>query len=101
MTCRGTTILAQDPGITIVGISLVGSTKTDLETDLVIDRVQPELGHRVDKEGTTLTLGIIMRKRLETLLEGKTDMTTDMMTLAMVGINEGAARRPCFMGGPL
>ena len=101
MTCRGTIILVQDPGIIIVGISIVEIIKIDQEIDPMTDRMHLEPGRLVDREEITLTLGSIMRKRQETLPEGKIEVTIDIMTLAMVGIIEGAARRPCFMGGPL
>ena len=75
------------------------NNKTDQEKDLEIDRTPLEPGPPVDREETTLTQGSIMRKRQETLPEERTDMIIDIMTLAMVDIIEGAARRPCFMGG--
>ena len=101
MTCRGTTTLVQDPGITTVEINIVVITKTDQETDPVTDRMLLEPGHLVGKEEPTLTLGTIMRKRQKTSPEGKIEVKIEPMTLAMVDIIEGAARRPCFMGGPL
>ena len=101
MTCRGTIILVQDPGIIIVGISIVEIIKIDQEKDPMIDKMLLEPGHLVGKEEPTLTLGTIMRKRQETSPEGKIEVKIEPMTLAMVDIIEGAARRPCFMGGPL
>ena len=101
MTCRGTNILGQDQGTIIVVISTVVITKTDQGTGLMTDKMPPELGLQVDRGEITLIPDIIVRKKLETIPEGKTEVIIEAMTLAMVGITEGAARRPCFMGGPL
>ena len=85
--------------------------ETDQEKDLEIGRTTYlEPGPPVDREeiiigrtkiGLLLTLDSTMKKRQETLPEGRIDMEKDIVTLAMVGITEDAARRPCFMGGLL
>ena len=94
-------------------IEAEGKIDRDLEKDLGIGIItHPEPGPPADREGTTQgrtkigppligTPDSIMKMRPETHPEGKTDMRKDTVTLAMVGIAEDAARRPCFMGGLL
>ena len=101
MTCRDTNYLVKDLGITIVETNTVVITSIDLGTGLIAGKVFPEPGHLASKEGITLTLDTTMMMKQETLPGGKKKMKKETMTLAMGNTIEGAARRPCFMGGPL
>ena len=79
---------------------MIIATSTGTGIDLTTDLVDPELGLPVGIEGIVLTTDITQTMILE-ILPGRRKRKKETMTLAMGDTIEGAARRPCFMGGPL
>ena len=79
---------------------MITATSTGLEIDQTIDQVDLEPGPLVEIEDIVLTPDTIMIVKPEKL-PGRMEMKKGTMTLAMGDTIEGAARRPCFMGGPL
>ena len=77
------------------------TTRTDPGTGQETDPVDQEPELLVGRGCTTLTPDTTKIMTQEILPGRMTKMTKGTMTLAMGDTIEGAARRPCFMGGPL
>ena len=100
MTCRDNNSLVKDLESNILGTIMTMATSTDPGTDQITGLVDPEPGLLVGRECIVLTPGTTKIMTPEKL-PVRMIMTKGTMTLAMGDTIEGAARRPCFMGGPL
>ena len=79
---------------------MIIATSTGTGIDLTTDLVDPEPGLLVGIECIVLIPDTTKIMKLE-ILPGRMKRKKETMTLAMGDTIEGAARRPCFMGGPL
>ena len=100
MTCRVINTQVKDIENNILGITMIIATSTDPGIDLITDPVDLEPGLLADIECIVLIPDTTKKMKLEKL-PGRMKMKKETMTLAMGDTIEGAARRPCFMGGPL